>query len=78
VTAFGKCGYVCSRWEDAGGRCINVLCPLKQRGSNDNEIDMATRRRGNSKLVYDKKTRTIVKVWRPWWQRFFDWLKFWA
>jgi hypothetical protein len=29
---FGKCGYVCARFENAKGECVNSFCPLKQRG----------------------------------------------
>jgi len=28
-----------------------------------------TRRAGNSRLIYDKKRRTIITVRRPWWRR---------
>lgn len=36
---------------------------------------MTERRRGNSRLVYDKKRRTIVTVRTPWWLRAWRWLR---
>lgn len=27
------------------------------------------RKPGNSRLVYDKKRRTIITIWTPWWKR---------
>ena len=39
------------------------------------KVERRERRAGNSRLVYDKKRRTIVTVYTPWWLRVWRWLR---